>query len=594
MHIKKRIISLLLAAACAAGVLTGCGGTSAQSSREHEPITMTSAFRDIGPFIDYVKEKYPEINIEVIPYSGWNTTTFTTDELKAGDMTDIYLTTIYTPGQMDLSDKLIDLSAYPFTDNYSEDRLAEVDDNGAIYLLPNYYSCIGITYNKTLLEANGWTLPTSFQELEELAPKVKAAGYNLAIDQIALPGYGFQFLCNIMDTEFLNTPDGRQWQEDFLEGKVTARDTPQFMQALKALEKWKDLGMLNADGDPKKDRKTKDIMAEGNTLFMLGDTNAFKSIDTDSTFGLMPYLSQDGTQNALILNISRYVGLNKHLEDKGNEQKLEDAVHVLELLSTVEGLSSFNKTYLDTSLLPLKDFEIPETSYYKQVEDELNAGMTAPFLYVGWDNLIVPIGETVLDYIKGKATLDDIVNAFDDNQHLAQDGSGAAYTTVTEKLETDDCARLVGICFAKAANADLALISKNKWYRETEETDLNSEGVSGALFAMPITDQEITSILPTGWRGNIETITMTGAKLKELAEYGYDREDNGNTFPYELVTPEGMTIEDDKTYTAVICGVTDEVAAEGNLTDTGILGLKAAEDYLSQFETLSAKDIRWE
>lgn len=591
---KKRLVSLLLAAACTATLLTGCGGDTAQKSGEHEPITMMTAFRDISPFLDLVKEKYPEINIEVIPYSGNNTTAYTTASLKAGDMTDIFMTTVYTPGQMDLSDKLIDLSGYDFTDNYSEDRLADVDDGGAIYLLPSYYSCFGITYNKTLLEKNGWTLPTTFKELEELAPKVEAAGYNLAIDQIALPGYGFQYLCNILDTAFLNTVSGRKWQQEYLLGTATAGDTPQLVEALQSLEKWKELGMLNADGDPKKDNNTKNIMAEGNTLFMLGSMNAFHPDDSEDEFGLMPFLSEDGTQNALILNVSRYIGLNKHLEDKGSEQKLEDAVHILELLSTVEGLTSFNETYMDSSLLPLKDYKIPSTSYYKQVEKELNAGLTAPFIYAGWDNLIVPIGETVLDYIKGNATLDDIVKVMDDNQHLAQDGSEAAFTAVTEKLDQDDCARLVGVCFGKAAGADLALVSKNKWYREDQETDLNSEGVSGALFAMPITDQEITSILPTGWRGNIETITMTGKRLRELIETGYDRTGSGNTFPYEVVMPDGMELEDGKTYTAVICGVTDEVAAEGNLTDTGILGLTAMEDYLSRFTTFSAKDIRWE
>lgn len=68
-------------------------------------------------------------------------------------------------------------------------------------MIPTYYDCIGITYNKTLLEKNGWTLPKSFKEL---APQVEAAGYQLAIDQIQYPDYGFQYLCNILDTEYLN------------------------------------------------------------------------------------------------------------------------------------------------------------------------------------------------------------------------------------------------------------------------------------------------------------------------------------------------------------------------------------------------------
>lgn len=585
----------MLASACAMSLMTACKSSpeSKNNKNEHEPITIQSPFRDISPFLDVLDEKYPEINLEVIPYSGKNTTAYLKAELRAGDMPDIYVATVYFPGQEDLSGKLIDLSSYAFTNNYSEARLRDVNDDGAIYLLPTSFTCFGITYNKTLLEENGWELPTTFKELEELAPKVEEAGYQLAVDQIALPGYGFQYLCNILDTNYLNTLKGRTWQNNFLNGTATVGGTPEMVEALSLLDRWREIGMLNGSGNWTDDSETKKQMAKGNTLFMLGTTNSFKEGESDCEFGLMPYLSEDGTQNSLILNVSRYIGLNKHLEDKGSEQKLEDAVHVMEVLSTVEGLNALNKGLDNSTLLPLEDYVIPEDSYYKQVENELNAGLTAPFIYSGWDNLIVPIGNVMIDYIKGNAELRDVIDVFDENQILIKDNSSAAYTTVTEKLDTDDCAKLIGICFGKASGADLALISKNKWYRTSGETsDLNTDGVSGSLFPLPVADEEIVTILPTGWKGDIKTVTLTGRRIKELAETGYDR--GGMLFPYELVTPEGMTIEDDKTYTAAICGVSDDVAEEGDLTDTGIVGLNAAQEYFSGFETLSKDDLRWE
>lgn len=567
---------------------------SIKTTSDHKPVTIQTPYRNMTNFITLLQETYPEINIEVIPYSGANMTTYLTDELKAGEIPDVYFTTVYSPTQQHLGDRLIDLSSYSFTNNYSEVRLREVADEGAIYLLPTYFTCFGITYNKTLLEENGWELPKTFEELRELKPKVEEAGYNFALAQIALPGYGFQYLCNILDTCFLNTIDGRKWQKDFLNGETTIADSPEMKQALQRIEEWKELGLLNANGDPTSDGNTKKMMAEGNTLFMLGSNNTFAEDESDCEFGLMPYLSEDGTQNALIMNVSRYVGLSKRLEEPGNEQKLEDALHVMEVLSTVEGMRSLSDNFGDTSLLPLQDYQIPESSYYKQVEDELNAGATAPFIYSGWENLIVPIGNIMIQYIKGEVTIDEVAQSIDDNQHLLQDASPSTYTTVTEELSTDDCARLVGICFAQATDSDLALVSKNKWYPHEDDSDLNLNGVSGQLFALPVTDQEITSILPTGWRGNIETVTLTGKRIKELYEFGYDRNGDGNTFPYELVMPEKMELDDETTYKVAICGVTDEVAEEGNLTDSGILGLKAAEDYFGQYHTFSKKDIVWE
>lgn len=598
---RKKLLAGMVTMICAASLFIGDGVLMVKASAEtkenagsdHEPITLLSPFRNISAFIDLVQEKYPEINLEVIPYSGANMTAYLQARLRSGDMTDIFCTTVYLPGLEDLSDKLLDLSGYPFSGNFSEARLADVSVDGAVYLLPTYYTCIGITYNKTLLEKNGWELPTTFQELEELAPKVEEAGYNLALNEIQLPGYGFQYFCNILDTDFLNTLAGRKWQRDFLQGEATATGCPELMESLKTLDKWRDIGMLNNHGDSESDVNTKAMMAEGKTLFLLGSTNSFTEEESTDEFGLMPYLSEDGSQNSYILNVSRYVGLNKHLAEEGKEQKLEDAIHVMEVLSTVEGLSALNGAFTNTSLLPLKDYEIPETSYYKEIQQELDAGYTAPFIYAGWDNEVVPVGNKVIEYIKGECEVEDIAAEMDGEQHLIEDNSDATYTTVTEKLNTDECARLVGICFGKASGADLALISKNKWYKLDENDDLNTVGVSGELFPLPVTDQEITSILPTGWKGTIQTITLTGKRMKELAAAGYDKYGNENTFPYEMVTPEGMELKDDETYTAVICGVTEEVAEEGNLQDTGIVGLTAAEEYLSQFDSLSPEDLVW-
>ena len=256
----------------------------------------------------------------------------------------------------------------------------------------------------------------------------------------------------------------------------------------------------------------------------------------------------------------------------------------MEVLSSLEGLQALSYGMEDTTLLPLQDYAIPDSNLYKQIEDDLNAG---------WDNLIVPIGEAVLDYAGGRLTLDGLVAAIDGSQHLLFDDDSIIYTTLTEKLDTDDCTRLVGICLSQASGADLALISENRWYKtENGYGGLDTHGISGSLFPMPIKDQEMVSILPTGWRGNIETVTFTGARIKELLETGYEK--NGLSFPYQLVTPDGMTLDDDTVYTAVICGVTDEVAVEGNLTDTGILGLDAMKEYLGRSDTLSKDDLRWE
>lgn len=593
---KKKSLRMLLVMTCLISLLTGCGSKTdtdmSSNNSDHPTITMNAPYKNMDEFIELVHEKYPEIQLEIIPYSGQNTTAWMKSMLRSGELPDIYFTTMYTPNTDPVSDKLLDLSGYDFTDNYVQARLREVTVDGAVYMLPLAYSCIGVTYNKTLLDENGWTLPTNLKEMEELKAKVENAGYTFCVDKIQYPGYGFQYLCNILDTSFLSTTDGLRWQDAFLNGEANVSNTPKMLESMQLLQRWKDIGLLTTDNASLSDTETEQLYMEGNILFCVGNTSDLtKENGTESEFKLMPYLSEDGDRNVFILNVSRYVGLNQGLCEKGSEQKLEDALHIMELISTEEGMWGLHDQR-GSALLPLKEATIEPTSYYSDVIDDLNNGHTAPFIYSGWDNLIVPVGNVMLDYIADKASLQDVIDCIDSNQENAGDSAAYAYTTATETLDTDDCARMVGIAFAQAVGADAALISKNEYH--TGDPEMNWDGVSGSLFALPVTENDIVTITPTGWHRNIETITLTGARVKELAEAGYDKQGGGNTYPYEFVTQSGTVLEDDKTYTVVICGASEEVQKEGNLQDSGVLGLDAMKEWLGQFDTLAKKDIAWE
>lgn len=595
---RKGILGLIVAIVCAACLMAGCSsaGSAASSSSEHPVITMNAPYRNMSQFYDLVHEKYPEINLKIIPYNGQNYSSYVNDMAKSDQLTDIYFRTYYVPGRSDDQSLFLDLSSYEFTDAYSQSRLREVTSDGAVYMLPLGYNALGITYNKTLLEKHGWTLPTTLAEMGELKEKAEAEGVIFCRNQLQYPGYGFQYVFNILSTDYVSTLDGIKWQNAFLSGETTLAGTPEMVQDMQLLAKWRDLGILNADGTPDDDMQTRAQMVEGNTLFLIGNSNTMTTQDggTDE-YGLMPYLSEDGSQNVYILNVSRYVGLSKNLAEAGNEQKLEDALHVMEVLSTAEGIESLDPSQNASRLSPLKDAAPGEDSYYADILDELNSGHTANFVYAGWENEVVSVGDTMISFIKGEATLDDVISAIDDNQHLITDNQQTVYTTVTETIGMDDCARLTGMCFAQATGCEAALVSTNPWTHNTDVKEMNKYGVSGCLFPVDLTDEQIVSIFPTGWRANIETVTLSGARIKELAETGYDANGDGSlVFPYVLVTKGGKELDDTTMYTIPICGASDAVKAEGNFSDSGVSGLSAGETYFSQFETLSAKDIVWE
>ena len=53
----------------------GCGKTD-ETSKKHEAITFMAPYMDVDRFIEEVHKTYPEIALEVIPYSGANTTVY--------------------------------------------------------------------------------------------------------------------------------------------------------------------------------------------------------------------------------------------------------------------------------------------------------------------------------------------------------------------------------------------------------------------------------------------------------------------------------------------------------------------------------------
>lgn len=588
MKIKQVLAAAMLMLVPFAGAL---------AENEHEPITMMAAvpFRNPSALVDLVHEQYPEINIEFVPYSGYNLSAYMRAQFNSDNMPDIFSTSGAGTGLHNMGDRLMDLAGYGFTDNYNEAQLRDVTSEGAIYLLPMYYNALGIVYNKTLLEEHGWSLPTSFAELEALAPEVEAAGLKLALNMVQFPGYGLQYMFDILDTGYFNTIAGRKWQRDFLRGDATFEGTAGIMADMAQLQKWRDIGMLDADGDILNDTETRKRMAAGEALFLVGGSPDFTGIETEYEFGTMPYLSEDGRSNAYILNVSRYLGLNKHLQDEGNEQKLEDALHVMEIISTEAGMKALNAGYNHNGLLPLKGFVIEEDSLFKPIEAELNAGYTAPYIYSGWENLYGVVGEKMFEFMRGECDAAEVAAFIDENQHLIWNDDEMVYTTVTETLSVEDCVQAVGICFTQAAGADLALVSTNKWYDREGDSALNTRGVACGLYALPTTDEELTAMLPTGWTGDIQTVTFTGKRIRELLAEGYDKFGDGERiFPYHMVAPDGFELDDDTAYTVVICGATKDVLEEGDAQDTGILGLDAARAYFGAKETFGKADIRWE
>lgn len=103
--ISRRSFLQVCGITAATAALTACGGGKTETAKKddaHEAITFMAPYKEIEAFIEQVHSVYPEVNIEVVPYSGDNTTTCLQNMFAAGDLPDVCTLTYYDP-RIDLS-----------------------------------------------------------------------------------------------------------------------------------------------------------------------------------------------------------------------------------------------------------------------------------------------------------------------------------------------------------------------------------------------------------------------------------------------------------------------------------------------------------
>ncbi len=584
----------LLAATALGAELSGCSHAASSSASSgaptnaaHEPLHILTAGRDYTAFLELLHSKYPEIQVELDAYRGQNTSAYTRRQLSSGILPDIYTSTYFWEPK-NQAEYLIDLSKYPVSDRYNASQMKQTDVDGATYLLPYDFTILGIGWNRSLFEREGWEVPTSFSAMQELLPKVKDAGITPSVCQINLPGIAFELFCNVSDTVFLNTHNGKQWQDNFLKNRTNASNSLQ--ESADYFQQWINCGLINMDNPDFENDRASELFHQGDSAFFVGEMSQFSQNEdgTGDQYALMPYLSPDGMENAYVLRISRYYGLSKELEQPGNEQKLEDALHFLEVLSTVDAFESIIGS-MPTAMCALTDFALPEDSPYCAPLAEVNSGRAAPFIYAGWDDYVANFGDVVRSWVNGDVTGKEALQSLDALQlDIIAKGGTETYATVTETLDNRQTAQLVGQMFLTAVGADAALISCNETKAGVGALSENGYGVSGSLLPGALTEEDLVAYLPTGWYSTISTVTLSGARVKELAALGYDKNKTGDTYPYVLVTAGAAELQDTQTYTVVLCGATNEVWEEGEHTDTGIVGLDAAKAYLQNVAEISS------
>lgn len=601
MEISKRMIKLLALGMVLSCYLTACSHSSdipttqenfasdAEDAveEEHDEITIASLNQLFTEsFFDIFHQKYPEINLKIQNYAGTNGSGYAMYSLANGDIPDIYVTTqnFFKDAQ---EEYLLDLSNYDFVNNYSHTLLTSLDINGGIYLLPSGYQLTGIYYNKTILEDNGWKVPNSFQELVELSKKIEAAGYRTMGHGMNPEGFPFNYFFNIGNTVYFGTPEGTEWKTGFPKGEKKAKGNVRLQETAEYFKKWVDEGFITTE------HMSSEQFYEGECVFFLClGLNQFEhttETGKNYTFGTIPWLSQDGSNNMLTRSVTRYMGIHKTLAEEGNEQKLKDALTVLRYISTVEGQRALmsNSPYYMPSL---NEAALPADSPYQEIVDLVYEGRTVPLVYVGWEQLVIPIAQDIKQLIEGKIGTDELLAAFDTtNDNLLYGDSDDIYAIVEKTLTMEETARLAAIAEGKSVDADCAMISLNSYHGDDK---FNNQGLGWYLYQGFINMDMIHMIRPRA--ATISVLEMTGAEIKAMQAGGFDLQGDGNPYEYLLFTKGDKELADNTVYKLAISTgeLTEEMRIQAE--ETAVSPTEAIGQYLKELKTVSVDRIRWE
>ena len=528
-------------------ILFSLSGCKQKDVAKEEPLTILTTSIEYEAFLEAFHEKYPDIEVEFISYKGFNQTGYIRECLEVGELPDIITTTFFVDEELQ-KERMLDLSKYSFVNNYTDYWLNKCNVDGSVYLLPSNYSAIGFYYNKTIMDKYGWELPNNFEELKELSVKIEEAGLNTCVARLDLEGFVFSYLFGLGNTFYFNTEEGAAWKNDFLEGKADA--VGNLEPVLSYFKEWADAGFISKDDIGVK--AVSDSFLLGDTVFMLCQGLNVRQFEVEGVgtmeYGIFPWLSPNGESNMIVSNVSRYYGLNKKLEEKGQEKRLENALCLMEFLSSEEGMKLLTS---DTnSISPLNTWEIEEDSMYYEIKDTIIGGNSIPLVYTGWDDIIIPFANELYALIKDEQSVDECAKEMDEirNKWLQKGATNLGY--VEETIAKEDAAYLVGKIFIEMRNADAALISLGDFHGFDKE---NINGVQCGIYPGDFHLDRMRTIIPVGGLG---TITMSGADIMAKQKEGLYLDDpvteESIPFSYILVTDDDMSLEPDKDYTLVI------------------------------------------
>ncbi len=374
---KKKVVSVLLTATMAMGMLTGCGSTDNADSEQTTDSGQTEDAQSDGSQAEEVKlsvlagqsttdagiedmidaalaEKYPEITLEWECVDWGNDFQPKMQQYMQSGLPDIMIgkaqdVATYAPkgvlGEIDET----------YLDRGLDAARENVTIDGKTYGLVYNAMYQGVYYNREMFKENGWTVPETQEDLQKIIADCKAKGItpfaSHMVDTWSIGNVTMQFMMNDV---FNKDPN---WGDKFRNGEVSFADSKEAQDAYQYNKLIFDNTFPETFSTEQTDCDAKMVQGEA-AMKVSGSWSIqnFLDIDENFDFGIFPFPNQTGDSklifepNITIMTSAQSEhqdAINKVLDVLTSDQEL--AVEILDYTKTASMLKDVSPTFTNPS-----------------------------------------------------------------------------------------------------------------------------------------------------------------------------------------------------------------------------------------------------
>lgn len=234
----KKILSLILAAALLAAVLSACGGDVLPSEPEREQVTVALWSDQLTErYTAYLQSRFPEVDFTF--YVATNSTDFYRFKMERGDLPDILTVRRFALRDVEgWRDQLLDLSDTGLANTFPQSYLRSYTySDGTVNWLPSCAEIDSIVVNQALFSQLGVPVPTDYQSFVDACAALTEQGVRPFLSNFSADFTCMEILQGLSISQ-LNSQAGREWRQQYESGQTNQLSEEVWLPVFQRMEEF--------------------------------------------------------------------------------------------------------------------------------------------------------------------------------------------------------------------------------------------------------------------------------------------------------------------------------------------------------------------